>query len=53
MSTYYRKRNHILLEDGKTILERFAYINEAKRESRKLQKAGNSVFVIRREGGRK
>jgi len=53
MSIYYRKANVIKLEDKKTILERFDSINAAKRESRKLQKAGDSVFVIRRKGGRK
>lgn len=53
MATYYRKANVIKLDDKKTILHDFDYINEAKRESRKLQKAGNTVIVIRRAGGRK
>jgi len=53
MATFYRKANVIKLDDQKTILFTGDSINAAKRESRKLQKAGDSVFVIRRKGGRK
>ena len=53
MATYYRKGNTIKLEDKKTIFETFDSINAAKRESRRLQKSGDSVFIIRRTGGRK
>jgi len=53
MATYYRKGNIIKHEDKKTIFLECDSINEAKRKSRMLQKAGDSVFVIRRKGGRK
>lgn len=53
MATYYRKANRIMLNDKKTILHDCEYINEAKRESCKLTKGGDTVIVIRRTGGRK
>lgn len=53
MATYHRKRNVILCEDKKTVAFNFVYINEAKRESLKLQHAGHIVHRMASKGGRK
>ena len=53
MSTFYRKRNVILLEDRKTVAFSFDFINEAKRKSVALQQAGNKVTRLATKGGRK
>ena len=53
MATYYRNANVIYTDDKKTIFSTDTSINAAKRSSRKLQKAGDTVIVIRRKGGRK
>lgn len=53
MATYYRKAHIIYLEDKSIVLHELESINAAKRKSREIQKSGDSVFVIRRKGGRK
>ena len=54
MSKYLRKRNVILNDNKeKTVAFSFDYINEAKRKSLELQRAGHIVRRIAANGGRK
>lgn len=51
MSQFFRKRNVILKEDKKTVAFEFVFINEAKRKSLELQRAGNKVNRLANKAG--